>query len=73
MPNLGEGRPEQHRPQPVETRSERRTFRARITAAVLCAHLAIAAFVGIASAPGIMAADSPPPTSANGGGGPGTP
>jgi len=66
-----EGRPANPRPS-APARSARRHRGGRIKASVLCAQLVIAAFVGIASAPGIVAADAPPP-SANGSGGPGLP
>jgi len=67
------GRPAPRHPS-VEARMARRSRGARMKAAILCAQLVIAAFVGIASAPGIAAADTPPPSAnGNGGGGPGFP
>jgi hypothetical protein len=68
-----EGRPANHRPPPVEARSVRRNRGARMKAAILCATLVIAAFVGITAAPGIALAATPSPATGNGGGGPDLP
>ncbi len=66
-----EGRPANRRPS-ATARSARRNRGGRIKAAVLCALLVIATILGIAVAPGIASADAPP-SSVNGGGGPGLP
>ncbi len=66
-----EGRPANRRPS-VEAQSAYRHRAGRMKAAVLCALLVIATILGIAVAPGIALAGSPPPV-ANGGGGPGLP